>query len=150
MTDIKYKNISEVAETLNIKNHTLRFWEKKFPYFNPKKINGVRYYSEKDISYLKQIQVHLKEKGYTIKGVSNIIKTIGIESFRNIGIESFRNIDMDLENSEELPQKLELPVLNEVEDNQEESITAFNDTLNQKTEKIQDVIHKLKKIRDAL
>ena len=142
MTDIKYKNISEVAETLNIKNHTLRFWEKKFPYFNPKKINGVRYYSEKDISYLKQIQVHLKEKGYTIKGVSNIIKTIGIESFRNI--------DMDLENSEELPQKLELPVLNEVENNQAEPITAFNDTLNQKTEKIQDVIHKLKKIRDAL
>ncbi|MFL2659871.1 MAG: MerR family transcriptional regulator [Alphaproteobacteria bacterium] len=142
MTDIKYKNISEVAETLNIKNHTLRFWEKKFPYFNPKKINGVRYYSEKDISYLKQIQVHLKEKGYTIKGVSNIIKTIGIESFRNI--------DMDLENSEELSQKLELPVLNEVEDNQAESITAFNDTLNKKTEKIQDVIHKLKKIRDAL
>ena len=142
MTDIKYKNISEVAETLNIKNHTLRFWEKKFPYFNPKKINGVRYYSEKDISYLKQIQVHLKEKGYTIKGVSNIIKTIGIESFRNI--------DMDLENSEELSQKLELPVLNEVEDNQAESITAFNDTLNEKTEKIQDVIHKLKKIRDAL
>ncbi len=142
MTDIKYKNISEVAETLNIKNHTLRFWEKKFPYFNPKKINGVRYYSEKDISYLKQIQVHLKEKGYTIKGVSNIIKTIGIESFRNI--------DMGLENSEELSQKLELPVLNEVEDNQAESITAFNDTLNQKTEKIQDVIHKLKKIRDAL
>ncbi|MDG1154009.1 MAG: MerR family transcriptional regulator [Alphaproteobacteria bacterium] len=142
MTDIKYKNISEVAETLNIKNHTLRFWEKKFPYFNPKKINGVRYYSEKDISYLKQIQVHLKEKGYTIKGVSNIIKTIGIESFRNI--------DMDLENSEELSQKLELPVLNEVEDNQAESITAFNDTLNKKTEKIQDIIHKLKKIRDAL
>jgi DNA-binding transcriptional MerR regulator len=142
MTDIKYKNISEVAETLNIKNHTLRFWEKKFPYFNPKKINGVRYYSEKDISYLKQIQIHLKEKGYTIKGVSNIIKTIGIESFRNI--------DMDLENSEELSQKLELPVLNEVEDNQAESITAFNDTLNEKTEKIQDVIHKLKKIRDAL
>ena len=97
---------------------------------------------KKDISYLKQIQVHLKEKGYTIKGVSNIIKTIGIESFRNI--------DMDLENSEELSQKLELPVLNEVEDNQAESITAFNDTLNEKTEKIQDVIHKLKKIRDAL
>ena len=142
MTDIKYKNISEVAKTLNIKNHTLRFWEKKFPYFHPKKINGVRYYSEKDISYLKQIQVHLKEKGYTIKGVSNIIKTIGIESFRNINV--------NLRDNEEFSQKFKLPILNEVENNQKSSITAFDDKLNKKTEKIQYIIHKLKKIRNAL
>ena len=37
MTDIKYKNISEVAETLNIKNHTLRFWEKSFHILTQKK-----------------------------------------------------------------------------------------------------------------
>jgi len=149
MIDIKYKNISEVAKTLNVKNHTLRFWEQKFPYFHPKKINGVRYYNEKDISYLKQIQVHLKEKGYTIKGVSNIIKTIGIDAFRNIDMSLKDNVEFTNMDNIKVNQKVELPIFNEVEE-EKPPLTMYTYTLNQKTEKIQNIIHKLKKIHNML
>ncbi len=77
-----YKNITEVSKTLNIPPHTLRFWESKFPYLKPKKVGGSRFYTTNDILLIEQIQNYLKIKGYTIKGVLNIMRNMGVDAFR--------------------------------------------------------------------
>ena len=73
-----YKNISEVAQILNLFNtkngklstHTLRYWEKEFKQIRPKLLAGKRrYYDEKTINILKKIKYLLKVKGMTINGV---------------------------------------------------------------------------------
>ena len=74
----KYKTIGEVAKLLNLvdkksgklSTHTLRFWEKEFKEVKPYIFAGNRrYYDEKLIKILKEIQFLLKNKGMTIKGV---------------------------------------------------------------------------------
>ena len=71
-----YKTISEVAQEIGLENknnkkpstHTLRFWEKHFKKIKPKILSGNRrYYSKKDIDYLKLIYI-AKNKGLTING----------------------------------------------------------------------------------
>ena len=78
--DEAYKNISEVAELLNLINsktgkvstHTLRFWEKEFRQVKPKIFAGNRrYYDNNTIKILKKIKFLLKDKGMTIKGAKN-------------------------------------------------------------------------------
>ena len=79
-----YKTISEVAELLNLVNaktgkistHTLRFWEKEFKQIKPKIFAGNRrYYDLKTIEILKEIKFLLKDKGMTINGVKNVLKS---------------------------------------------------------------------------
>ena len=80
----EYKTIKVIAQQLGVKPHTIRFWETKFPYLNPKKMGGgICYYNSKDIEYLVRINYFLKQKGYTIKGVLKIIKEEGLEKFRS-------------------------------------------------------------------
>ena len=77
-----YKSISEVAKILNLVNqktgkintHTLRYWEKHFKQIKPKVLLGNRrYYSQKDIEYLKLIYSLLKIKGFTINGAKKAL-----------------------------------------------------------------------------
>ena len=72
-----YKTISEVIKILNknvpgsvdIKPHTVRFWETQFKQIKPIKINNRRYYNQKNIDILLKIQFLLKDQGMTINGV---------------------------------------------------------------------------------
>ena len=82
MDNEAYKTISEVAQELNRSNkknkklntHTLRFWEKHFKQIKTKILNGNRrYYSSKDIEYLKLIYTLLKNKGFTINGAKKAL-----------------------------------------------------------------------------
>ncbi len=77
-----YKTISEVAKEIGLRNkknnkfstHTLRFWEKHFKQIKPKVLSGNRrYYSQKDIEYLKLIYSLLKNKGFTINGAKKAL-----------------------------------------------------------------------------
>ena len=77
-----YKTISEVAQEIGLINkknkklntHTLRFWEKHFKQIKPKVLAGNRrYYSNKDIEYLKLIYKLLKNKGFTINGAKKAL-----------------------------------------------------------------------------
>ena len=83
-TNNAYKSIGEVAELLNLKNsksgklntYTLRFWEKEFKQIKPKLLNNRRrYYDKKTVDLLVKIQYLLKDKGMTIKGVKNMLKS---------------------------------------------------------------------------
>ena len=77
-----YKTIGEVAQEISSSNkhnkklntHTLRFWEKHFKQIKPKILSGNRrYYSKKDIVYLKLIYTLLKNKGFTINGAKKAL-----------------------------------------------------------------------------
>ena len=82
MNDQVYKTIGEVAQEISDSNkqnkklnaHTLRFWEKHFKQIKPKILSGNRrYYSKKDIVYLKLIYTLLKNKGFTISGAKKAL-----------------------------------------------------------------------------
>lgn len=64
-----YKTINEVSELLDVPQHVLRFWEKKFDQISPCKINGRRYYTKTDIDLISNIKFLLYSKGFTIPGV---------------------------------------------------------------------------------
>ena len=73
-----YHSISEVAGMLGLEAYVLRFWEKEFSQLRPKKNRaGNRVYQQKDIDLLIQIKYLLYEKGFTIEGARNYLKTEG-------------------------------------------------------------------------
>jgi DNA-binding transcriptional MerR regulator len=75
--DKLYYSISEVSEMLDVNASLIRFWEKEFGSFvKPKKNrNGKRMFTTQDIQVLKKIQHLTKEKGYTLSGAKNILKS---------------------------------------------------------------------------
>ena len=76
-------NISELSKLLNIvniktkkpSNYVLRYWEKEFKQIKPKIKKNRRYYSKKQINIIRLIKFLLKEKGMTINGVKNVLKS---------------------------------------------------------------------------
>ena len=79
----KLINISQLSKILDLidpksekpQNHILRYWESEFKELKPKKINKRRYYSEKQVEIAKMIKFLLKNKGMTILGVKNLLKS---------------------------------------------------------------------------
>ena len=79
----KLINISELSKLLKIvntktkkpSNYILRYWEKEFKQIRPIIIKNRRYYSKKQINIISLIKFLLKEKGMTISGVKNILKS---------------------------------------------------------------------------
>jgi DNA-binding transcriptional MerR regulator len=80
---VKLINITELANELDLKssktnkpsNYTLRYWEKEFKQIKPIFLKKRRYYPEKQINIIRLIKFLLKDKGMTIKGVKNILKS---------------------------------------------------------------------------
>ena len=70
-----FRTISEVADTLNVPQHVLRFWETRFSQIRPmKRGGGRRFYRPVDVDLLKGIRQLLYGQGYTIRGVQRILK----------------------------------------------------------------------------
>lgn len=66
-----YWNISEVAEMINVNKSTLRFWESKFYWLEPKKSKGgERKFNKKDIEIVKNIYVLKNTIGMTLWGIN--------------------------------------------------------------------------------
>ena len=80
---VKLISISQLAILLNLvnsktkkpSNYILRYWEKEFKQIKPTIIKNRRYYSKKQINIIKLIKFLLKEKGMTISGVKNVLKS---------------------------------------------------------------------------
>lgn len=73
-----FRTISEVAETIGVPQHVLRFWETRFPAVKPLKRGGNRrYYRPEDVELLGIINRLLYTDGYTIKGVQKLLKEKG-------------------------------------------------------------------------
>ncbi|MXN67316.1 MerR family transcriptional regulator [Stappia sp. GBMRC 2046] len=73
-----FRTISEVADSLDLPQHVLRFWETRFVQIRPlKRGGGRRYYRPDDVELLRGIRHLLYNEGYTIKGVQRILKEQG-------------------------------------------------------------------------
>jgi len=67
--NVKYYTIGEVSSLLNIKESTLRYWQKEFSELNPKRTtSNRRMYGEDDIKTIKKIIHLLVDLKYTIAG----------------------------------------------------------------------------------
>src|SRR6516225_547710 len=76
-----YRTIREVADSMDLPQHVLRFWETRFPQIRPlKRAGGRRYYRPDDVERLRLIRRLLYDEGYTIKGVQKLFKEQGIQA----------------------------------------------------------------------
>lgn len=70
-----YYSISEVSGMFDVRQSTLRYWEKEFDILQPKKNKkGTRYFTQADIDNLKIIFHLVKERGFTIQGAKDKLK----------------------------------------------------------------------------
>ncbi len=76
LTEKRYYSIGEVAKAFQVNTSLLRFWEKEFKQIQPKKkSSGIRKFTPKDIEVLELIYHLVKEKGMTIEGAKNYLRT---------------------------------------------------------------------------
>lgn len=74
--DKLYYSIGEVAEQFGVAASLLRHWEKEFPEIKPKRNKkGNRFFTSSDISLIETILFLTKEKGYTLKGAREKIRS---------------------------------------------------------------------------
>ena len=78
----KLITISDLSKLLNLVdnnkkplNYVLRYWEKEFNEIKSKKIKNRRYYTFEQVETIKLIKFLLKNKGMTINGVKNLLKS---------------------------------------------------------------------------
>lgn len=73
-----FRTIGEMADTLGVKTHILRYWEEQFPMLQPLKRAGKRrHYRPEDVALLHNINRLLNSEGYTIKGARKFLSTGG-------------------------------------------------------------------------
>lgn len=71
-----YYSIGEVARMFNVNESLLRYWEKEFPIIAPKKAGGnIRQYRKEDIENIRLVYHLVKEKGMTLQGAKQKLKT---------------------------------------------------------------------------
>ena len=89
-----FRTISEVADTLDLPAHVLRFWESRFNQIKPvKRGGGRRYYRPQDINLLRGIRDLLYSEGESIKGVQKILREQGVRHVVSLGAETDAGID---------------------------------------------------------
>jgi DNA-binding transcriptional MerR regulator len=72
----RYYSIGEVAALMQVNHSLIRFWETEFDFLKPKKNKkGDRQFTKKDIDMLQLIYSLVKEKGYTLQGAKDFIKS---------------------------------------------------------------------------
>lgn len=75
-TEKLYYSISEVSEMFELNASTLRFWEKEFEVLKPNKNKkGNRLFTRRDIDNIAQIVDLVKQKGFTIQGAREQLRT---------------------------------------------------------------------------
>jgi len=89
-----YYAIGEVAKMFEVNASLIRFWEKEFDIIKPKKNKkGNRLFTKKDIDNFRVIFYLVKEKGFTLEGAKNKLKTSKSASIKNAEIiQSLQNI----------------------------------------------------------
>jgi len=72
------RTIGEVARTLKIRQHVLRYWEEQFPTLQPiKRSGGRRYYRPEDVRLIETINRLVHTEGYTLRGARKAIQQGG-------------------------------------------------------------------------
>jgi DNA-binding transcriptional MerR regulator len=76
-----FRTITEVAESLDLPQHVLRFWETRFSQIKPlKRAGGRRYYRPEDVQLITAIRRLLYDEGFTIRGVQRLLREKGAKA----------------------------------------------------------------------
>lgn len=79
-----YYTMGEVTEMFGVNASQIRFYEREFDIIQPKKNKkGNRLFTQDDISHLKIIFNLVKEKGYTLQGARDFLRTNKNEAKEN-------------------------------------------------------------------
>ncbi len=71
-----YFSIGEVADAVGVNTSMIRYWEKEFGSLRPRRDSrGDRSYTQDDIRKVKLIQYLLKERGFTIQGAREHLRS---------------------------------------------------------------------------
>ncbi len=71
-----YYSIGEVAEMFGVNTSLLRYWESEFKELQVRKDrNGVRLFTKEDIEKIRTIYGLVREKGFTIEGAKQQLKS---------------------------------------------------------------------------
>lgn len=94
-----YYSIGEVAKAFDVNTSLLRFWEKEFSVIKPKKnAKGNRYFSKEDVKNIQLIYHLVKEKGFTLEGAKEYLKTEKKQVLNNFEIiRKLEKIKADLQ-----------------------------------------------------
>jgi DNA-binding transcriptional MerR regulator len=94
----KYYSIGEVADIFGVAPSLIRFWESEFDIIKPRKNNkGNRQFTKQDITNLRVVYQLVKEKGYTLQGAKEAIKTNTFASSETLEvIDSLKKIKVFL------------------------------------------------------
>ncbi len=89
-----YFSIGEVAEKFGVTTSLIRFWETEFELIQPKKNRkGNRLFTRKDIQTIETIYHLVKEKGYTLKGAKEVLKSENQNNYTKLeAIEKLKEI----------------------------------------------------------
>ena len=89
-----YYTIGEVARMFEVNASLIRFWEKEFEILQPRKNKkGNRLFTQEDLENLKIIYHLVKEKGYTLQGAKEHLKSNkGTESERQKVLDSLQKL----------------------------------------------------------
>ena len=112
-----YYSIGEVAELLGVSQSLIRFWETEFEQLQPKKNRkGNRMYTPANIEQLRTIYHLVKERGYTLKGAREMLKSKAPVVDKQLAVrESLLKIrsfltelkdDLDTEGAENAPSQV--------------------------------------------
>jgi DNA-binding transcriptional MerR regulator len=75
-----FRTIGEVAESLDLPTHVLRFWESRFPQIRPVKGAGSRrYYRPADVALITVLRHLLHEEGLSIRAVQQMLRDQGVK-----------------------------------------------------------------------
>ncbi|WP_299056658.1 MerR family transcriptional regulator [uncultured Polaribacter sp.] len=76
LQDKRYYKIGEVAKAFEVNASLIRFWEKEFDIIKPKKnAKGNRLFTQEDVANFKLIFNLVKERGFTLEGAKQKLKT---------------------------------------------------------------------------
>ena len=76
-----FRTIGEVAKSLGIRQHVLRYWEDQFPQLRPlTRAGGRRYYRAEDVALAAEINRLLHSEGFTIRGARQLLSARGGKS----------------------------------------------------------------------
>ncbi len=96
----KYFSATEVAKLLNIKLHTLYYWEEKLSFIKSKKILKRRFYPAEEIPLLFKVK-ELLDEGYSLEGIKRLFSKVTHEKKPSLTLQEalslLQEVKRDLE-----------------------------------------------------
>jgi DNA-binding transcriptional MerR regulator len=82
-----YYSIGELSKMFGVNASLIRFWEKEFGIIKPKKNKkGDRMFTQADVENFRMIYTLVKERGYTLQGAKEKLKTGKEETLTNVDL----------------------------------------------------------------